>query len=396
MIQNLFLLFIRNLQRQKLFSTINLLGLTVSIASTLLIYLYVSHELSYDSFHHHADRLYRVNQTFIWGDGSDSQFSRTGPGVAHAMKEEFPEVELVTSLHTPGSYIVSYTAPDKKIISFEETEIFAVDTNFFKVLNFPLIKGNIKTAFRDVNTLMLTRSTAKKYFGATDPIGKLLRLGIPNDSSTQTYEVTGIVEDAPSNSTIQFDVLLSNKSFNVERMHWSWVWTQLETFVLLTENANIENVRAKLTTIPKKRAQETLRNVMNISYDEYIASGKNLREKMGIVSSTNENTSPSRSRCGGIVSRYWQHQNNIFTHRRCIIHYPFILREFYESQYGAIYKTRKRSRCAQDHGIGPISVEPGIFPRSVDFLFSRFSRCISRYTDDHTGFQPPYRQRTFT
>jgi putative ABC transport system permease protein len=274
MIQNLFLLFIRNLQRQKLFSTINLLGLTVSIASTLLIYLYVSHELSYDSFHHHADRLYRVNQTFIWGDGSDSQFSRTGPGVAHAMKEEFPEVELVTSLHTPGSYIVSYTAPDKKIISFEETEIFAVDTNFFKVLNFPLIKGNIKTAFRDVNTLMLTRSTAKKYFGATDPIGKLLRLGIPNDSSTQTYEVTGIVEDAPSNSTIQFDVLLSNKSFNVERMHWSWVWTQLETFVLLTENANIENVRAKLTTIPKKRAEETLRNVMNISYDEYIASGK--------------------------------------------------------------------------------------------------------------------------
>src|SRR5687768_8513505 len=95
------LLFFRNLRRQKLFSTINLLGLTVSFASTILIYLYVQHELSFDNFHSHTDRLYRVNQTMIWSEDSDQQFSRTGPGVATALREELPEVELITSLHTP-------------------------------------------------------------------------------------------------------------------------------------------------------------------------------------------------------------------------------------------------------------------------------------------------------
>src|SRR6187200_1153181 len=119
MIRNYFILFVRTLLRQKLFSSVNLLGLTVSITSTLLIYLYVNHELSYDRFHHHSDRLYRVNQTFIWGDNNDSQFSRTGPGVAHALKEELPEVEAVTSLHTPGSFIISYASPTNEVVSFE-------------------------------------------------------------------------------------------------------------------------------------------------------------------------------------------------------------------------------------------------------------------------------------
>src|SRR5690349_15759362 len=108
MLKNHIILFARNFTRQKLFSCINLLGLTVSISSTMLIYLYVVHEFSFDNFHPHADRLYRVNQTFIWGENERSQFSRTGPGVAHAMKEELSEVELVSSFHTPGNFIVTY------------------------------------------------------------------------------------------------------------------------------------------------------------------------------------------------------------------------------------------------------------------------------------------------
>jgi putative ABC transport system permease protein len=274
MFKNFIQLFVRNLQRQKLFSLINLLGLSVSITSTLLIYLYVRHEFSYDDFHPHTNRLYRVNQTFIWGENSDNHFSRTGPGVAHAMKEEFPEVELITSLHTPGSFIVSYTNPQREVKTFEETEIFSADSNFFKVFNFPLLMGDEHSAFKNSNTLMMTRSTAEKYFGKEDPLGKLVRLGIPNDDKTETYEVTGVIEDVPTNSTIQFDVLLSSKNFEIEKRHWSWVWTQLETFVLLSESADINNVRAKLATIPAKRAEETLQRVMNITYDEYVKSGK--------------------------------------------------------------------------------------------------------------------------
>ncbi|HEU5147776.1 MAG TPA: ABC transporter permease [Chryseosolibacter sp.] len=274
MIRYNLLLFIRNLSRQKLFSTINLLGLTVSLVSTILIYLYVRHELSFDSFHHHTDRLYRVNQTFIWAESSDTQFSRTGPGVAHALKEELPEVELVSSLHTPGSFIVSYEAPSGQIISFEENDVFAADTNFFKVFNFPLLKGDPDRAFRLANTLVMTQSTAQKYFEDGNAVGKIVRLSGLNGDEVQTYEVTGVVEDPPDNSTIQFDVLLSMEGFPVRRFYWSWVWTQLEAFVLLRENTRIDQVREKLKLIPRKRADETIRAAMGMTYDEYIKSGK--------------------------------------------------------------------------------------------------------------------------
>lgn len=267
-------MFFRNLRRQKLFSIINLLGLTVSIASTMLIYLYVSHEFSFDNFHSHSDRLYRVNQTFIWAENNTSQFSRTGPGVAHALKEELPEVELVTSLHTPGSFIISYEAPSGEIISFEEQDIFAADTNFFRVLNFPLVSGDPDQALRQNNTLVMTRSTARKYFGDAEPIGKTVRLNSPSGGESRTCEVTGIVEDTPDNSTIQFAVLLSMEDFPVRRRHWSWVWTQLETFVLLREDANIGLVLEKLKSIPRKRAEESIKAAMGMTYDEYIKAGK--------------------------------------------------------------------------------------------------------------------------
>lgn len=274
MIRYNLLLFIRNLSRQKLFSAINLLGLTVSLVSTILIYLYVNYELSFDSFHHNTDRLYRVNQTFIWAESSDTQFSRTGPGVAYALKEELPEVELVTSLHTPGNFIVSYESPSGEIISFEENDVFAADTNFFKVFNFPLLVGDPDRAFRLANTLVMSRSTAHKYFGDANPVGKMVRLSGLSGAETQTYEVTGVVEDPPNNSTLQFDVLLSMEGFPIKRFYWSWVWTQLETFVLLRQNTSVDQVREKLKLIPRKRADETIRVAMGMTYDEYIKSGK--------------------------------------------------------------------------------------------------------------------------
>ncbi len=276
MIKNYFLLFFRNLRRQKLFSSINLLGLTVSILSTVIIYLYVRHEYSYDRFHHHAERIYRVNQTFIWGENSNNQFASTGPGVANAIEAELPEVEMLTSIHTPGNFIVSYTRPNKEIVSFEEEKILAGDTNFFRMFNFPFLHGNPETALRQAQTLVITESTAKKYFGREDPIGKLVRLGSPgNEGELKTFEVTGVIKDIPDNSYIQFNVLLSMNSFPViKKLNWSWIWTQLETFVLLDASAKIETTRAKLVKIPKKHAEETLQRAMNVSYDEYIKSGK--------------------------------------------------------------------------------------------------------------------------
>jgi putative ABC transport system permease protein len=261
--------FYRNLKRQKLFTFINILGLTVGIASSLLIYLYARHEFSYDRFHSNADNIYRVNQTFIWGESTDNEFASTGPGVAYAVKEEIPEVKLVTSIHPPGDFLVSYTKAKNEVISFEQTNILAADSNFFKMFNFPLA-----SALRQANTIVLTESMATKYFGSEEPIGKLILIGAGENQ--KTYEVTGVVKDLPTNTYLQFDMLMSMNSFpQVKKMYWSWIWTQLETYVLLDENANLETVKAKLVTIPRKHAEATLQRTMNMSFDDYIKSGKN-------------------------------------------------------------------------------------------------------------------------
>ncbi len=271
--KNFILLFIRNFKRQRLFSIINLLGLTVSMVSTLLIYLYVGNEFSYDRFHEHADRIYRVNQTFIWGEDDNHQFASTGPGVAVALKEELPEIELMTSIHNRGNFIITYTNVKEEFISFEEERVLVVDSNFFKMFNFPMVKGHPETATREANTIVMTESTARKYFGDEEAVGKLVQLGTGEEKVA--YVVTGVVKDTPSNSYIEFDVLLSMKSFPViERLYWSWVWTQLETYVLLAENSNMADTRATLARIPPKHAEVTLQRTMNTSYTEYVKSGK--------------------------------------------------------------------------------------------------------------------------
>ncbi|MGC4020562.1 MAG: ABC transporter permease [Cyclobacteriaceae bacterium] len=273
MLKYYLLLFARNLQRQKLFSAINILGLSVGMASALLVYLYVSDEFSHDRFHEKADRIYRVNQTFIWGEGNKTQFSSTGPGVMFALEAEIPEVEQIVRINTPGDFLMSYTNASKKIVSFDQKNVFAADSNFFQVFTFPLLKGNPLTALRYPQTMVLTESIAKKYFGDEDPIGKMVRLG--EGDKQQNYEVTGVAKDIPDNSYIKFDVMLSMTSFPiVKRMSWSWIWTQVETYMLLKPGFSEQAVRERLTHIPKLHAGQSIKAAMNMTYDEYIKSGR--------------------------------------------------------------------------------------------------------------------------
>lgn len=273
MIKYYLLLFVRKIQRQRLFAFINILGLSVGMASALLMYLFVSNELSYDRFHKNADRIYRVNQTFIWGEGNKNQFSSTGPGVSFAVAAEIPEIEQVVRINTPGDFLISYTNEKKEVKSFDQSKVFAADSNLFQVFTFPLIKGNPQTALKNPQTLVMTESTAKKYFGDEDPMGKLLRFG--EGDQQQNYEVTGIVKEIPDNSYIDFDIMISMTSLPiVKRMSWSWVWTQVETFILLKPGSSIDQARARLKDIPRKYAETTLERAMNMSYDDYIKSGK--------------------------------------------------------------------------------------------------------------------------
>jgi putative ABC transport system permease protein len=265
-------LFIRKIQREKLFSLINILGLSLGIACSLLIYLYVQSELSHDRFHSNADRLYRINQTFIWGDNITDQFSSTGPGVALALIEELPEAEVITRVHTPGGYLITRVNGDE-IISFDENQVFAADSNFLEAFTFPLKYGDASTALYKPYSILLTKDAAERYFPDENPLGKSLQLG--NGGKATNYEVTGVFEPIPENSYIEFDFLLSMSSFpRVAKQDWTWIWTTFETFVLLNENADIEHIKEKLLIVPAKHAETTLQRIMGMSFEDYVKGGK--------------------------------------------------------------------------------------------------------------------------
>ncbi|MEQ9008306.1 MAG: ABC transporter permease, partial [Ekhidna sp.] len=266
-----FKLFFRSLRRNKLFSSINILGLTVGFFSSILIYLYVQNELSYDTFHEKGDQIYRINQTFIWGEDNPNQFSSTGPGVGYAINQEIPEAKEVVRIHTPELMPIRFKDGDEEKF-FNKEYVLAADSNFFEVFTFPLLKGDLSTALDHPFSIVLTEEVAKRFFGDEEPMGKLVDLG--GGPIRNTYKVTGVVKETNTNSYIDFDILISLSSIDrIKRSNWSLMWTTFETFILLEKSANPKAVQAKLNELPAKHAIQTL-EVMGYTYDEYIAAGK--------------------------------------------------------------------------------------------------------------------------
>jgi putative ABC transport system permease protein len=150
----------RSAVRQKQFTILNLLGLTLGIATCLVIGLYVYEESTYDTFHVNKDRIYRINQPMIWGNWSE-QFSSTGPGVAEAIKSDIPDFEQVTRTMFVGEQLMRVTVNDKAT-NFNESGYFFAEDNFFKVFTFPFLKGNPNTALKEANSIVITASTAKR------------------------------------------------------------------------------------------------------------------------------------------------------------------------------------------------------------------------------------------
>ena len=273
MFRNLIKVAFRNIRKEKFFSLLNIAGLAVGTCCVLFISLYIADERSFDKFHENADRIYRINQTFIWGD-DDNLFGSTGPNVAEAVRTEIPEFEEVTRVHTPGSRAISY---EKRVpyVVFEEEGLFAVDENFLRVFTFPLISGDKKTAFKEPFSIALTESTAQKYFGNENAIGELLMVG--EGENKTAYTVTAVMQDVPTNSHIDFDVLISMKSIpRVEKDGWSWIWTTFVTFGLLDENADPENIQLaqRLEQTPRKHAGASLQRLQKMTFEEWEADGK--------------------------------------------------------------------------------------------------------------------------
>ncbi len=230
---------IRNASRQKTYTFINVFGLTIGIAASILISFWILDEISYEKYFDKAERIHRIDLY------QEVPQTRTPHPMALAMVRDFPEVENATSL-TPvfGPNMSKPTfALEYEDIRFDEKNVFAADTTFFDVFSFEFIMGDPKTAFRVPHAIIITREISEKYFGDENPIGKMLTVNDELD-----FMVTGVLENLPSNIHFHFDFLISYvlmKQF--ETSEWfTWADPGHYNYVLTTPGANIRELQDKI------------------------------------------------------------------------------------------------------------------------------------------------------
>lgn len=206
----------RNILRNKGFSFINIGGLAVGMACFSIIILYSEYELSYDRFHRNPDDIYRVVKDFVNEDGSKIPDATTPPALAKALREELSEVELATRFFPNRGRLYLLEYGEKR---FYETEVIRIDNYFFDVFDFPFLLGSKETTQKDIHSIVLTETAAKKYFGNEDPINKVIRINLNNGTD---FTVTGILKDVPQNSHFKFDLLIPFESRRNPDENWDW------------------------------------------------------------------------------------------------------------------------------------------------------------------------------
>jgi putative ABC transport system permease protein len=254
MLRNYLLVTLRNIRNNKLFSFINIAGLAIGLSACFLIWQYVRFESSYDTFHQHRDRLYRVPFEIRENGELTNSIASTFSALGYSMKSSMPEVKdytrlVKTSLFTNdlGKYVAnalefSRINESGNVVSFIEENVWFSDPSFLNMFSFKILEGTAD-ALVEPHSIVLTRSIAKKYFGNTSALGRDLRL-----NSDEIYKVTAVIEDVPGNSHLQFDILLSFTTMRsrIGDMNDFWGWSVFYTYVLLEEGTNAAAVQEKL------------------------------------------------------------------------------------------------------------------------------------------------------
>ena len=242
MFQNYLTLTIRNLRLNKGYFIINLLGLTIGIASFVLIVLWIKAETSYDKFHRNADNIYRVDY-LLYEEGILEQHSAAGSTVVgKEIKNAFPEVVDYTRFFRTDA-LVKYG--DK---TFKESNLLYAQSSFFSVFSFPLLIGKNDTSLLAINHAVITEETARKYFGDENPIGKMITIDGAID-----FEITGIAKSVPGNSHFKFDIILSYENLIKSSRYWdnSWVTERVYSYILMSPGADVAALQSKLPQIPE-------------------------------------------------------------------------------------------------------------------------------------------------
>jgi putative ABC transport system permease protein len=226
MLKNYFKVAFRNLWKNKTYSFINIVGLAIGLSCFLLILLYVLDELSFDRYNQKADRTYRINSDIRFG-GSDLHLPVTSDMMGEVLKKDYPQVEQYTRIYNSnGSKLIR-----KGNDYINEFNVAHVDSTFFDVFTLPSIAGDAKTALNQPNTVVITESTAKKYFGTTEVLGKTFET---NDKTI--YKITAVIKDIPNNSHFKFDFLFSMK--NVDYQWGQFLSHNFHTYIVLKKGVD--------------------------------------------------------------------------------------------------------------------------------------------------------------
>jgi len=278
MLANYLKVGIRNILKYKIYSSINAGGLALGISASMLIVLYIADELSYDRFLKDAERIYRIGSSGSF-EGSAFESAVSSPPIAAAILQEIPEVEEATRfgwwraqpmrLPASPSHSLRQSKDGSQVHvdkSFIEKQLLVADSNFFQFFSFPLISGDPNTVLKGINKVVITETTARRYFGSENPIGKILLRGEVRIAT----EVTGVVKDPPANSHIRFDMILSSPSWNIMQVG-GWSNTFLYTYI---KTSSPEVVKKKFNVITEKNLGPDLERVLGVSLEEFKSSGK--------------------------------------------------------------------------------------------------------------------------
>jgi len=266
MIKNYLRVTWRNLVKNKVFSFINITGLAIGLACFLLIALYVTDELAYDRYNEKAERIYRVDAAIKFG-GNELNLAVSSDPMGATLKKDYPQVEEYTRIYASnGNKLIKR---NNEFIS--EDEVAHADSTFFNVFTLPAISGDTKTALNAPNTVVITESTAKKYFDDVNAIGKV----IETDEKEQ-YKVTAVIKDMPRNSHFNFDMIFSMKNVNYQ---WgNFLSHNFHTYIVLKKGADYREFEKNFSQFTAKYILAQAKQLMEISsMEEFEKSGNKLK-----------------------------------------------------------------------------------------------------------------------
>jgi putative ABC transport system permease protein len=251
MFKNYLIVAFRNLSRNRIYSFINIAGLSLGLACAMLIILYVKDEVSYDRFHNNVNTIYRVVTDNSDKDGNRRKDGNTGYMQGPGFKENVPGIQSFVR--------VKSGAEDMKTGNdVYSQDLLYVDSLFFSMFSFPLINGNAATCLADPYAVVISETLAKKQFGTTDAVGKIIQL--KGDSAFEPYRVSAVAKKVPQNSSIQFDMLLPLKvpaGEGIDKEDWFNFF--LNTFVMISPNTDVKQVQKQMQHFYKEDSREGLK-----------------------------------------------------------------------------------------------------------------------------------------